>query len=122
MALQRVNVDLDGALCNKLGETLYIVAKNTSADVIRMIVSNQCASETHALAIYNIDDAWDVPRRIDYHTFSLLVIADKIDEVGHLPRKGVRDGKIASGQKLSYVETHRYPPLAKLLSRQDTLL
>ena len=60
------------------------MTEDTPADMIRMIVSNQSADQRHSIAIGQLDDAWYVPRWIDNHALSFFVIADQIDEVGHL--------------------------------------
>lgn len=69
-------------------------AHEVAADMIRVIVGDECAGQTHVVGGQNVRQFGHVIRRVNDHGVAGLAIADEVDEVGHLMGRTIVLGEV----------------------------
>src|SRR5262249_59323252 len=72
-----------GVAGQELLDARDVEAEQVSAYVVLVGVGDEHAAELHAVGLHGVDDAVDVPRRIDHHALTSRRIPDQIHEVLH---------------------------------------
>src|SRR5262245_56268673 len=74
-----------------------------------MIMSDQRTHQFHLGAVHHVQNARDIPGRVDNHAFARFVVADQVDEICHLSGKVVLGCKVTPSQQLFDKQSHKIP-------------
>jgi hypothetical protein len=75
-----------------------------------MVVAHKNTRKLHSLRINEIKQTAYIPGGVHKHALARPVIANQVNEVGHLRREPVGEREVPSGQQLSQVKSHFKPP------------
>jgi hypothetical protein len=86
------------------GDALDGVTHHRAADVVRVVVGGEDASDRQPIGLDPVDEIVDGVRGIDQHALTGLPVTDGVDEVHHLLGDRVGRGEVPSGQHLAEVQ------------------
>ncbi len=100
IGLAAMNMHRDIHLLLEIGQSLHLVAEQIATDVVRVVMGGQDTGQLQVGRGHGVQQAGDVPGRIHQEGLTALPVGNQIDEVEHLPGKGVGRREIDPGEQL----------------------
>lgn len=101
----------------QLGNSLEVESHHRATDVVGVVVGGQYAAEPHVVGFEDVEMIVDGVGRIDEYGLTGLAVADRVDEIDHLPGDLIINREVTSGQQLAEVEAIWHP--SNLDARED---
>ena len=99
-----VHVEGHAAPLEKPRDSFDVHAEHVAAYVVGVVVGYERSDDLVAILGGYLEQAVDVPCRIDDERFTFLSVPEEVHEIPHLARDGVRLRDVLTGEELSKVE------------------
>ena len=89
---------MPAAASQQLLQAFEFVSEQIAADMVGVVVRRQRADDLHVVSFDHVAHVVDRVARIDQHAFAGNLVANRLDEVGHLAIDRVLLAEVPAGQ------------------------
>ena len=104
LGLGGLHVNRHGLDRQQFGHALDLHAHHRATAVVRVVVGDERAHESHVVGLRDRHQVGDRVRRVDHDALAGRAIADQVREVDHLTGHRITDGEVAAREQLTEVE------------------